>query len=189
MIICELLMIDCGLYRRGLEWKYVNEWTTIMEESHTLDVIGVWKHFWSSVAHEVYFVKLSYICDLVHLQPTPPPPLNSTYPIYPKHFGHKSHIKWVDVCCTSMSRIYHGRCVFRKVVVYFRFSSSPGGHTQPHRGLSDLRRVLEYNFQGPMFIRAPTPKKENKQTNTMRAHTTSLWVKWPQKSTGKWVLP
>ena len=33
-----------------------------------------------------------------------PPPLYSTYPIYPKHFGLKLHIKWVDVCIAS---IYH----------------------------------------------------------------------------------
>ena len=45
-------------------------------------------------------------------------------------------------------------------------------HTQPLCGLSDLKTVLENNFQGPMFTSPPQI-----QTNTMRAHTTTSWAK------------
>ena len=55
------------------------------------------------------------------------------------------------------------------------------GDTQPLCDLTDLKTLLENNFQGPMFLRVPPPQHTHTTTvwaytTTVWAHTTTVWV-------------
>ena len=55
-------------------------------------------------------------------------------------------------------------------------------HTYPLCGLIHLKKLLENNFQGPIFIRG---SPSTTQTTTVWTHTTTVLVIWPQITTGK----
>ena len=55
--------------------------------------------------------------------------------------------------------------------------------TEPLCGSTHLKKLLENNFQSPMFIKGSPPPST--YTTTVWPHKTAVWVYSPQKTTGK----
>ena len=88
---------------------------------------------------------------------------------------------WVNSPQTTTGKLLSGPHIYKGLTPH-QHKQTLCEHSEPLCGLIDHKPLLENTFQGPMFIRGSPPTT---QTSTVWAHTTIVWVNWPQITTGK----